>query len=221
VSRALYRLLVHLHPRGFRDRFEDEMLAVYDDAVAARGGFRLAASTLISLVRQWLRPSGQNGIAVSAGTMRAFEICRTRQRLEAAVSSQGLLFLGALLMTFPREQTVGPFLGPLILFAPWGIYGLARVMWPHVRSPQEYERARPGLREELERKVETHRVHPGTAVWFCTAMLVGSAALFLLYPDWRQWDDPPSRTLLAMPLGVWHLWLRRRLTDSLRRELSA
>jgi len=220
MSRALYRLLVHLHPRGFRDRFEDEMLAVYDDAVATHGGVRLVASTLVSLIGQWLRPSPSSGIAVSADTMHAFEICRSRQRLEAAVASQGLILLAALLMAFPSELTVRLFLGPLMFFAPWGMYGLARVLWQRVRSPQEYERAHPGLRSELEQKVDTHRVRPGR-VWFVTAMLVAFAALFLLYPEWRHWDDPPARMFLATPLFLWHVWLQRRLVQALQRELDA
>lgn len=219
MSRALYRLVVHLHPRGFRDRFEDEMLAVYDDAVATRGGFRLAASTLFSLVRQWLRPAPVNGMAVPAGTMRAYEICRRRQRLEVAVSSLGLIALAVLVAEYPSAHW--PF-AIVICVAPPGIYGLARAMWQHVRSPQEYERARlrrPGLREELERKAEKSRMNWGL-VWFWTAVLVLNVTLFLLYPEWRQWDDRPARWILAGTLCHWHLWLQRRLAGTLRRELN-
>jgi hypothetical protein len=223
MSRALYRLLVHLHPRGFRDRFEDEMLAVYDDAVAAHGGFRLAASTLFSLVRQWLRPSPVNGMAASAATMRAYGICRTRQRLEIVahlVPMGGFVVHHLLFVDMDNAR-----LALMVSFvASWGSCALAPAMWRRVRSPQEYERARrrPGLREELERKAQTmwtNRVLMWGA-WLCTAILVVGLAAFLRNPEWKQWNGLPGALMFIGSVGLLQFWLQRRLAGTLQHELN-
>ena len=54
MIRGLYRLLLSLHPSSFRERFEDEMLLTFEDAVVAEGSFRLVMDGLRSLARQWL-----------------------------------------------------------------------------------------------------------------------------------------------------------------------
>jgi hypothetical protein len=60
----LYRLLVGLHPRQFRERFSPEMLCVFDEAgVAGRPG--LFADCLLSLARQWVLRSGLWILAVA------------------------------------------------------------------------------------------------------------------------------------------------------------
>ncbi len=54
MKRALYRLLVWLHPPGFRDRFEPELLGTFDEAAKAEQAFYVS-EMLGSLLRQWLR----------------------------------------------------------------------------------------------------------------------------------------------------------------------
>lgn len=57
MIRCLYSLLVRLHPAGFRSRFGEQMLSVFDEAVRQRGGIHLLADALLSLLRQrLLRP---------------------------------------------------------------------------------------------------------------------------------------------------------------------
>jgi hypothetical protein len=51
--RSLYRLLLQLHPRAFRQRFEYEMLLVFDDAISSRHTLWLLRDAAYSLVRQW------------------------------------------------------------------------------------------------------------------------------------------------------------------------
>jgi hypothetical protein len=57
MSRFLYRFLICLHPREFRERFGEQMLCVFDE-----GGEPGAATCLldgcVSLARQWLLRSG-------------------------------------------------------------------------------------------------------------------------------------------------------------------
>lgn len=52
-----FAYLVRMHPRSFRERFGDEMLAIFDEAEAEGEGGRMLWSAAISAARQWmLRP---------------------------------------------------------------------------------------------------------------------------------------------------------------------
>ncbi len=50
--RALYAILVRLHPRTFRRHFGDEMLSIFDQTSANRLAF--LGDAVFSLLRQWL-----------------------------------------------------------------------------------------------------------------------------------------------------------------------
>ncbi len=52
MPRYLYRLLLKLHPRGFRGEFESEMLWIFDELRAQGNSKRCFADCLSSLVRQ-------------------------------------------------------------------------------------------------------------------------------------------------------------------------
>lgn len=56
IMRSLYAFLLRLHPRQFRERFAEEMMAIFDEARS----FWLLGDALLSLMRQWaLRPQQQ------------------------------------------------------------------------------------------------------------------------------------------------------------------
>jgi hypothetical protein len=61
MLRLLYSCLLRLHPAGFRERFTEEMLCIFDQTVASQAGgkvraaCRLLADGVASLVRQWTR----------------------------------------------------------------------------------------------------------------------------------------------------------------------
>lgn len=61
MLRLLYSCLLRLHPAGFRERFTEEMLCIFDQTVASqarremRAACRLLADGVASLVRQWTR----------------------------------------------------------------------------------------------------------------------------------------------------------------------
>lgn len=57
IGRMAYRLLIDLHPPGFRDQHGDEMLCIFDECAPAETQ-RLIADALRSVVRQWLFHSG-------------------------------------------------------------------------------------------------------------------------------------------------------------------
>jgi Peptidase family S41/N-terminal domain of Peptidase_S41 in eukaryotic IRBP len=57
VLRPLYRCVLRLHPPGFRQRFAEEMLSIFDHAGGEAAASRLLLDGLLSLARQWaLRP---------------------------------------------------------------------------------------------------------------------------------------------------------------------
>ena len=89
MTRFLYRLLLRLHPTRFRERFGNEMLAVFDDARTSRSGVSLVLSLVWSLMRQRLlrRPPSQvlPGLALSEPLQRAWDLRRGLQRVDRQV----------------------------------------------------------------------------------------------------------------------------------------
>jgi len=53
TSRSLYRALLRLHPSGFRTRFADEMLWIFDEVAEREGVVGLFGDVFLSLARQW------------------------------------------------------------------------------------------------------------------------------------------------------------------------
>jgi len=51
---AIYRLLLRLHPRAFRERFEEEMRSGFDDAAKRGRELWLICDATVSLFRQWV-----------------------------------------------------------------------------------------------------------------------------------------------------------------------
>lgn len=64
MKRTFYKCLLRLHPAGFRDRFADEMLWIFDETGGQ--GLRPFSDVLISLLRQWAFDSGVWRIAFGA-----------------------------------------------------------------------------------------------------------------------------------------------------------
>ena len=58
MIRALYRLLIRLHPPAFRLRFEEELLWIFDESCETSGAAPLFYDAAVSLLRQWLVRSG-------------------------------------------------------------------------------------------------------------------------------------------------------------------
>ena len=72
MLRSLYRRLLDLHPPGFRHRFADEMLSIFDQARAKRAAAGLLVDALVSLVRQWtLRPEFWQDVSPAPTTQAA------------------------------------------------------------------------------------------------------------------------------------------------------
>ena len=61
MFRSLFRLLVSLHPRAFRERFAGEMLSIFDHSDGKMAALGLVADAFLSLLRQWgFRPAFWN-----------------------------------------------------------------------------------------------------------------------------------------------------------------
>jgi len=54
MFRPCYLMLLRIHPRGFRDRFAEEMLEIYDNTGNAGMRLGLFLDAIVSLGRQWL-----------------------------------------------------------------------------------------------------------------------------------------------------------------------
>lgn len=52
--RALYGLVVWLHPASFKDEFGSEMRWIFDEAHSSGGAVALFSDAVASLARQWL-----------------------------------------------------------------------------------------------------------------------------------------------------------------------
>ena len=52
-ERFSFRLILQLHPASFRERFGQEMMLDYQDALGSHSGFHLSLDLLHSLMRQW------------------------------------------------------------------------------------------------------------------------------------------------------------------------
>ena len=53
MLRLLYRCALRLHPPGFRKRFGEEMLSIFDEAHGKLAALRLLLDNIVSLSRQW------------------------------------------------------------------------------------------------------------------------------------------------------------------------
>jgi uncharacterized membrane protein len=58
MTRTFYRWLICLHPPAFRQRFEQELLWIFDESSDASGAAPLVYDAAVSLLRQWLMRSG-------------------------------------------------------------------------------------------------------------------------------------------------------------------
>jgi hypothetical protein len=93
--RFLYVFLLRLHPRRFRERFSEEMTAIFEEASGTLGTTRLLGDAVVSLVRQWvLRPQQQPvaaPVAKSSGDVPAFLTLDTYTPRRLALIEGGVL----------------------------------------------------------------------------------------------------------------------------------
>jgi hypothetical protein len=104
MLRLLYLWLLRLHPAGFRERFTEEMLCIFDQTVASQAGkkrraaSRLLADGVLSLVRQWTRVAGhQEEVNAFAGDTATADALPVFYSLPSFKPSPGAMIYGAAL----------------------------------------------------------------------------------------------------------------------------
>ena len=85
--RFLYAFLLRLHPRRFRERFGEEMMAIFDEAES----LPLLGDVLLSLIRQWAFRPQQQPVAAAAQPSGMF------QTLDTYTPRRSALIQGAVL----------------------------------------------------------------------------------------------------------------------------
>jgi hypothetical protein len=60
ISRLIYRSILRLHPRAFRERFSKEMLWIFDEEFRHKGAFQMLRDGAISLMRQHAKNDGDS-----------------------------------------------------------------------------------------------------------------------------------------------------------------
>jgi hypothetical protein len=74
MLRRIYRSVLYLHPPGFRMRFGEEMLSIFDLTKGRLSAFRLLMDSILSLIRQWtLRPEFWNESGSAPAQQAAFD----------------------------------------------------------------------------------------------------------------------------------------------------
>jgi hypothetical protein len=76
TMQRLYKLLIRLHPKAFRDRFGSEMLFTFEEARQTEGPTRLITDGVLSVLRQWIVSSRneQSALRVSENASPMFAL---------------------------------------------------------------------------------------------------------------------------------------------------
>ncbi len=85
--RFLYAFLLRLHPRRFRERFGEEMMAIFDEA----GSVRLLGDGLCSLIRQWAFRPQQQPVTATAKPSGMFQTLNTYAPRRSALIQGGVV----------------------------------------------------------------------------------------------------------------------------------
>src|SRR5215475_1234821 len=124
MLRSLYRTVLHLHPRFFRQRFADEMLSIFDEAESTGQRLGLLLDGWKSLARQWgLRPhfweepamrATPNGAPLfySLGPSMPRTAALAYGALMSALVLQGVCWTMGYAWNHPRYMNIRPGYGP-------------------------------------------------------------------------------------------------------------
>jgi hypothetical protein len=234
-SRSLYHFLLRLHPAHFRNKFEDQMLWIFDESVASRGAVSLMFDALVSLLRQWVLRSddwwhAQSLIAVDGETTLE-QLRRNAQTLHRKAWRLNLNWMVTALAVFlgiPLSSHWNPLLLLAFLMTCFN-YSKYRQGRLHLesRTPSVYSwpDARTMCRKKLEGKRDGLRSWSGGVL----ALLVVLDVLLLdtLYfrsdlniDRGRLWDS----SIAVVILSVYWLFMKRcneRAAKAIQHEIDA
>lgn len=217
MTRWLYLWLLRHHPGPFRARFGDEMVAIYDQAERAQGGWSLVASAAASLIRQQLRSVMSAPPASTVPDARAFEQHRRYLMLELRLAGQSLS-LFAFAFVIDRRVVIT---GTLLLFGAghvvWRLWALYRHRRTYLRR---LSTERWLLRYEAERIRQSSQQSP--KAFFYIAAIFGLSVAFQLalparQPNGPDWPRSLAFAVLFVFAGIHH----RRVAVTIERELGA
>ena len=128
MLRPLYRCLLRLHPEGFRQRYSEEMLWIFDESSGSGDRGVLVIDGLVSLARQWLaRPANWKRGDVVPQVARSTKGVPMFQMVEStaprpAVLLNGVVFsvgvFGALALVISNGTPSGSFQLPRVIIVP-------------------------------------------------------------------------------------------------------
>ena len=100
MLRPLYCCVLRLHPRGFRQRFADEMLSIFDQAAGNAAASSLLLDAFLSLARQWaLRPQFRHELSAAPASQPASDGIPSFQTLDPFRPRAGAVIHGIMLST--------------------------------------------------------------------------------------------------------------------------
>jgi hypothetical protein len=131
MLRPLYRCLLRLHPRTFRQRYGEEMLWIFDESTSATDRASLLIDGLVSLIRQCLaRPANWEKAEVVSPAVRSangvplFQTVEITAPRSTALLNGMLLSLGvfsALAVVISHGRTSGSLQLPRVIVVPENI----------------------------------------------------------------------------------------------------
>jgi hypothetical protein len=241
MIRRMYAYILRHHPPHFRDRFESEMLATFDEAARRRNSVALLFDAVVSLIRQWVFRSRQWR---QEGVIPLLDLRRHSDETHRRVWRVNFFFLVVCLLVIfnlPQPRDGGSaVLNAILLIAFAAVayrrhkQGIASAMQMH----QALSITSDVRRMELVRKRESLRLWSGggslswpwegpiTVLFF---ILVASDIAVILRSDGsRPWATNPLGFWLMIigTVGVLVLWpfVRReniKAGETLQREIDA
>jgi hypothetical protein len=180
TTRSLYALLVRLHPRVFRDRFEKDMLWVFDETIRTRSGIALIIGATLSMARQWvLRPRRKiESPAPESGSLAA-AFRRTGWYRGLTPEIHFLILFAPFAVTAPKSEdlTLGPaYAFPFLVMWAWYLIYKRRLLRAPLKAPVSL--AHLPYRSQLEDSLKTiQSIFALTPAWTIRTFVFGIAIL--------------------------------------------
>jgi hypothetical protein len=241
VIRRIYAYILRHHPPHFRDRFESEMLATFDDVARRRNSVALLFDAVASLIRQWIFRSRywrQEGVMALSDLRRHSD---EKHRRVWRINFFFLLVCLLVIFNLPRLRDGGSAVMNAIMLSVFAAVayrrhkqGIASVMQMH----QAVSITSDVRRMELVRKRESLRLWSGggslswpwegpmTVLFFI--LVASDIAIILRIDGAGPWTTNPLRFWLmivgtAGVLVLWHFVREEnfKASETLQREIDA
>jgi len=138
TSRSVYCFILRLHPSGFRSKYEDQMLWIFDESVRSRGAAPLLFDAIVSLIRQWLLRSAnwrhsQPMTPIDDTTALTESLRRNAEALHRRAWRLNLLWMAGAISVMPLSR--------LQIFSGWFMFVIG------INAIATYRRSKQGQRQ--------------------------------------------------------------------------